>query len=51
MYFYWGIEYLQLYVGTGGAAKTDEFWEKFQTAFYPPSPPSFPENPIAIFFL
>ena len=35
-------------LGTGDGAKTDEFSEKFQTAFDPP--PSFSENHIAVFF-
>ena len=35
--------------GTGHATKSDEFSEKFQTAFDPP--PSFLENYIAIFFI
>ena len=34
--------------GTDGATKTDEFSEKFQTAFDPP-PPSFSENHVADF--
>ena len=29
--------------------KTDEFLEKFQTAFEPPFPPSFSENHVANF--
>ena len=35
-------------LGTGQPTKTDEFSEKFQTAFDPP--PSFLENYVAIFF-
>ena len=35
--------------GTGHATKSDEFLEKFQTAFDPI--PSFLENNIAIFFI
>ena len=35
-------------LGKGGATKSDEFSEKFQTAFYP-VPPSFSENYIANF--
>ena len=34
-------------LGTGDASKTDEFSEKFRTAFDPP--PSFSENHIADF--
>ena len=33
-------------LGTGGATKSDEFSEQFQTAF---DPPSFSENYIAFF--
>ena len=36
-------------LGTGDGTKTDEFSEKFQTAF-DPQPPSFSENHIAVFF-
>ena len=36
-------------LGTDGPTKTDEFSEKFQTAFGPPLPPSFSENHIADF--
>ena len=35
--------------GTVGPTKTDEFSEKFQTAFDAPLPPSFSENYIADF--
>ena len=37
-----------LALGKGGSSKTDEFLEKFQTAFDPP--PSFSENHVALFF-
>ena len=37
------------YVGKDPAIKSDDFLEKFQTAFDPP--PSFLENYIAIFFI
>ena len=37
-------------LGKDPATKSDEFLEKFQTAF-DPSPPSFLENYIAIFFI
>ena len=36
-----------LALGKGGVSKTDEFLEKFQTAFDPP--PSFSENHVALF--
>ena len=36
------------HLGTGDVSKTDEFSEKFQTAFDPP-PPSFSENYVADF--
>ena len=36
-------------LGMDGPTKTDEFLEKFQTAFGPP-PPSFSENHVALFF-
>ena len=35
-------------LGKDGATKSDEFSEKFQTAF---DPPSFSENYVAIFFM
>ena len=35
-------------LGKGGCIKSDEYWEKFQTAFAPP--PSFLENYVAIFY-
>ena len=35
------------HLGKGGYSKTDEFLEKFQTAFDPP--PSFSENHVALF--
>ena len=35
-------------LGTDGPSKTDEFSEKIQTAF---DPPSFSENHVAVFFL
>ena len=35
-------------LGTDDGTKTDEFWEKFQTAV--DLPPSFSENPAANFF-
>ena len=46
-----GIQYCcyRTRLGTNGATKTDEFSEKFQTAFDPPPPPSFSENHIADF--
>ena len=37
------------HLGKGKASKTDEFSEKFQTAF-DPLPPSFSENYVEIFF-
>ena len=36
------------HLGKGGISKSDEFLEKFQTAFDPP-PPSFSENHVALF--
>ena len=36
-------------LGMGHATKTDDFFEKFQTAFDPPLP-AFSENHIAYFF-
>ena len=37
-------------LGTIGVSKTDEFFEKFQSAFDPPPPPSFVENHFANVF-
>ena len=43
-----GVPSLHYALGKGGSSKTDEFLEKFQTAFAPP--PSFSENHVALFF-
>ena len=38
-------------LGKLSPSKTDEFSEKFQTAYDPPPPPSFSESYVANFFL
>ena len=41
---------LSLSLGKGGATKSDEFLEKFQTAFDPPPPPNFWKIILQIFY-
>ena len=42
-----GVEVNSSCLGKPSTSKTDEFSEKFQTAFESPPPPSFSENHIA----